>query len=115
MLDAATGPVIIDWEDACLSHPFFGFWYLLASADGVDDPAQARDRIREAYLEPWTRYASTERLREVFGLAQRLAPLGFAITFRLEVLPALDASWELREFVPYFLRRLLTAWEGRAR
>lgn len=113
VIDAADGPVIIDWEDACLSHPFFGLWYLLVSAeDRVDDPARAQSRIRDAYLEPWTRYESPERLRATFDLAQRLAPLCFAITFRLEVLPELDASWELREFVPFFLRRLLGAWAG---
>jgi hypothetical protein len=111
VIDTASGPVIIDWEDACLSHPFFGLWYLLMSAeDRVDDPARARSRIRDAYLEPWTRYASSEQLRAAFDLAQRLAPLCFAITFRLDVLPLLDASWELREFVPFFLRRLITAW-----
>ena len=57
------------------------------------------DRIRDAYLEPWERYASPVRLRETFDLAQRVAPLTYAITFREEVLPALDPSWELREFV----------------
>jgi hypothetical protein len=111
VIDAAAGPVIIDWEDACLSHPFFGLWYLLASAeDRVDEGATAASRIRDAYLEPWTRYAPAGQLRAVFDQAQRLAPLCFAITFRLEVLPALEASWELREFVPFFLRRLLGAW-----
>ena len=111
VIDTATGPVIIDWEDACLSHPFFSLWYLLMSAeDRVDDPARAQSRIRDAYLEPWTRYASSEQLRAAFDLAQRLAPLCYAITFRLDVLPLLDASWELREFVPFFLRRLITAW-----
>jgi hypothetical protein len=111
IIDTASGPVIIDWEDACLSHPFFGRWNLLMSAeDRVDDPARAQNRIRDAYLEPWTRYASSEQLRAAFDLAQRLAPLCFAITFRLDVLPLLDASWELREFVPFFLRHLITAW-----
>ena len=111
IIDTANGPVIIDWEDACLSHPFFGLWFLLMSAeDRVDDPARAQSRIRDAYLEPWTRYASPAQLRAAFDLAQRLAPLCFAITFRLDVLPLLDASWELREFVPFFLRRLITAW-----
>jgi hypothetical protein len=113
VIDTADGPVIIDWEDACFSHPFFGLWYLLMSAeDRVDDLARAQSRIRDAYLEPWTRYASPERLRGTFDLAQRLAPLCFAITFRLDVLPMLHASWELREFVPFFLRRLITAWAG---
>ena len=111
VIDAPHGPAVIDWEDACLSHPFFGLWHLIVSAeDRVDDPVGAASRIRDAYLEAWTPYGSAEQLREAFGLAQRLAPLCYAIVFRLEVLPVLDASWELREFVPFFLRRLLAAW-----
>ena len=35
VLDAATGPVIIDWEDACLSHPFFGLWFLTPLIPGL--------------------------------------------------------------------------------
>jgi hypothetical protein len=111
VIDGPHGPVIIDWEDAGLSHPFFALWHLILSAeDRVDDTVNAPARIRDAYLEPWTRYESPKRLREAFDLAQRLAPLCYAITFRLDVLPVLDASWELREFVPFFLRRLLGAW-----
>lgn len=111
VIDAPGGPVILDWEDACFGHPFFALWHLIVSAeDRVDDESSAADRIRDAYLEPWTRYASPARLRDAFDLAQRLAPLCYAITFRMEVLPVLDASWELREFVPFFLRRLLSAW-----
>jgi hypothetical protein len=111
IIDSPAGPVIIDWEDACLSHPFFAHWQMFLSMEGcVDDEAGAQRRIRDAYLEPWTRYDSPKRLREAFDLAQRLAPLTFAIMSRLETLPILDASWELREFAPFYLRRLIGGW-----
>ena len=110
IIDTDSGPVIIDWEDACLSHPFFSLWYLLQSSDWLDPRPTTRGRIRDAYLEPWARYGSPGELRATFDLAQRLAPLSAAITFRLDVVPLLDASWELREFVPFFLRHLLAAW-----
>ncbi len=110
IIDTDSGPVIIDWEDACLSHPFFSLWYLLQSSDWLDPRPTTRGRIRDAYLEPWARYGSPGELRATFDLAQRLAPLSAAVTFRLDVVPLLDASWELREFVPFFLRHLLAAW-----
>ena len=63
------GPVLIDWEDATLSHPFLGAYLLVASldyADAIGDKAAARDRIRRAYLGPW-REACPDR----FGPAVR--------------------------------------------
>jgi hypothetical protein len=96
-----------------LAHPTDRAVLLLEESAGWALPVLEMNAAhRDAYLEPWTRYASPERLRGTFDLAQRLAPLCFAITFRLDVLPMLHASWELREFVPFFLRRLITAWAG---
>ena len=108
------GCVLIDWEDATLSHPFLSAYLLLTSldyADAIGDKAAARDRIRRAYLGPW-REACPDRpgpaggLDRAFDLAQVLAPLHHAVQFRLG-LWRIETSWEVRAFLPYFLRRLL--------
>jgi phosphotransferase family enzyme len=110
------GCVLIDWEDATLSHPFLSAYLLLTSldyADAIKDKPAARDRIRRAYLGPW-REASPDRappaggLERAFELAMRLAPLHHAVQFRLGVW-RIETSWEVRAFLPFFLRRLLDA------
>lgn len=107
--------VLIDWEDAALAHPFWSPALLLLSLDHTEalaDVPDARARIREAYLAPWraagpTRAWPAGRLDAAFDLAQRLAMLYYAVQFRRFALPRIETSWEVREFAPFFLRRLL--------
>jgi len=107
------GSVLIDWEDATLSHPFLSAYLLLTSleyADAIGDKVLARDHIRRAYLGPW-REACPDRpgpagLERAFDLALLLAPLHHAVQFRLGFW-RIETSWEVRAYLPYFLRRLL--------
>lgn len=114
MIATERGPVLIDWEDATLSHPFLSAYLLLTSldyADVIGDKAAARDRIRRAYLGPWRevwpdRPGSVGGVDRAFDLALLLAPLHHAVQFRLG-LWRIETSWEVRSYLPYFLRRLL--------
>jgi hypothetical protein len=109
-----SGSVLIDWEDATLSQPFLSAYLLLTSldyADVIGDKAAARDRIRRAYLGQWReawpdRPGSAGGLERAFDLALLLAPLHHAVQFRLG-LWRIETSWEVRAFLPDFLRRLL--------
>jgi hypothetical protein len=114
VIATARGPVLIDWEDATLSHPFLSAYLLLTSldyADAIADKAAARDRIRRAYLGPWRevwpdRPGPAGGLEQAFDLALLLAPLHHAVQFRVG-LWRIESSWEVRAFLPDFLRRLL--------
>lgn len=115
VLAAPDGPVIIDWEDAALAHPFFSPSLLLLSLDHTDALAavpDARERIREAYLAPWrtegpARSWPAGRLEAAFALAQRLAMLFYAVQFRRFALPRIETSWEVRTYPAFFLRHVL--------
>ncbi len=109
--------VLIDWEDACWSHPFFSVFLLLASlrhTDALAEVPDARARIQTAYLEPWGEWARaggqpTDLIERAFSLARRLAPVHYAVHFRRFALPLIETSWEVRAFAPLFLRALLRA------
>jgi hypothetical protein len=110
-------PVFIDWEDASVAHPFLSAFLLLASPEHTEalrNASDARARIRRAYLAPWRQWAAARgwaagRLDRAFDLAQRLACVHHAVQFRLFALPLIETSWEVRAFVPLFLRALLRA------
>ena len=78
---------ILDWGDACVSHPFLTLFVPLLHLEEMegltrDDPWFPR--LRDAYLERWGRPAD---LREAFELANRIGP--FANLFKeLRVLDA---------------------------
>jgi hypothetical protein len=105
--------VFIDWEDAAIAHPFFTPALLLLSLDYTEALARvpdARRRVREAYLSPWRERGPLarwplQRLERVFDLAQEVALVHYAAQFR-RALPLIETSWEVRAFLPLFLRRL---------
>jgi hypothetical protein len=100
---------IIDWTDACVSHPFFSLCPLFASYEleqRLAHVADARERIRDAYLDPWRRYESPERLRRAFDLSQTLAAVHYAVSY-WRLLPMIGTQWWLPRMVPFFLKQLL--------
>src|SRR5262245_16498895 len=114
---APGGPVLIDWEDAAVAHPFFSPALLRLSLHYTEALAavpDARARIRDAYLRPWAERGPlaswpAERLGRTFELAQRVALLHYAAMFRRGMW-RVETSWEVRAFPPLFLRHLLAVW-----
>lgn len=70
--------VVLDWGDACVSHPFFSMAVTLEGviAWGVDDVQGSVDAgpFRDAYLEPFARQGAgtLEELADACGTAMRL-------------------------------------------
>ena len=106
--------VLIDWEDVAVAHPFFTPALLLLSlryTDALSHVPDARRRLRDAYLYPWTErgplvHWAPRRLAQVFDLAERVAMLHYAEQFRRSAV-LIETSWEVRAFAPLFLRRFL--------
>jgi Phosphotransferase enzyme family len=101
---------VLDWGDACVSHPFLTAYVTFAHLDNVVIASandRAFQRLRDAYLEPW---GNQTVLREAFALAYRLGP--FAHVFKeLHVLDAIPEDLRQR-FAPdmaALLRRCLSA------
>ncbi len=97
---AGDGHRFFDWGDASLSHPFLGLLVPLrvaAAALGLPPGSPALLRLREAYLGPWRAFAEAPVLRELTGLALRIAPLERALTWHRilrGVLPEERAEWQ---------------------
>lgn len=77
-------PLVFDWTDACLAHPFFDLMTLLHQ----DEDAAAT--LRDAYLAEWSDFAPPARLREAWALARPLCALHQAVSYRA-IMATLDA------------------------
>jgi len=67
-----------DWGDCSISHPFFSLRTTFVSLEntfGLVEGSADFDRLRDVYLERWTKYASRAELLGIFDLSRRLAPL----------------------------------------
>ncbi len=62
-------PVVIDWAEAVIEHPFCGLvntFRSLVDRWGFEAGAPDLLALRDAYLEPWTTFAPLSRLTELF-------------------------------------------------
>ena len=105
------GPRFFDWGDGTVSHPFYSLRTTFVSVEislDLEEGAGELPQLRDAYLEPWTRFHSREHLVAVFGLARRLAPLHGALGWYGDVVH-MDATWRERYAapVPLLLQELL--------
>ena len=101
--------IFFDWAECSLTHPFCSMVIVERYAKYVleyDD--EKLDRLREAFLVPWTRFEPIERLREAYVLAQQLGKLCRALTWRRlvsDIEPG--ARWEYEGAFPHWLRLFL--------
>jgi Phosphotransferase enzyme family len=77
-------PLIFDWGDACVGHPFLSMSVALEGqiAWGVDDVEGSEDvtPYRDAYLAPFERYAPRPRLEDALAIALRLGWVSRVLT-----------------------------------
>ena len=105
------GYTFFDWTDACVSHPFFEMATISGAyfdESALKDNPDADDRLRNAYLEPWTKYEPMERLIEEFDAARPLGALHQAMTYMwilTNISP--DARPELEGGLLHWVRYLL--------
>jgi Phosphotransferase enzyme family len=104
------GPVFFDWTDGCVSVPFFSFVPLFVE----EEPSDAAQLIRDAYLEPWFGEVPSDALLQAFELSQELGALHQAVSYR-RIIDATEPSqhWQFAPALPYFVRRLLDTGEPR--
>lgn len=106
--DGPTGYRYFDWTDACISHPFVD---LLAFFHEDEDEVQGdpRTRLRHACLAEWTSFEPAERLLRAWRLAEPIAALHYAISYRpiaAAIEPPLDRH--MAASTAYWLRKVLT-------
>ncbi len=107
------GPVFIDWGDACVSHPFYSLRTVLVSAEislDLEENSPKLHPLRDAYLEPWTRYEPRADLLEALDLASKLASINGALTWH-RLVSRLEGARreEYAEPVPALLEEFLDA------
>nr|WP_242623918.1 phosphotransferase [Micromonospora kangleipakensis] len=106
---ADDGYRFFDWGDASVAHPFGTLLVTLRSVAYAGelkpgDPALAR--LRDAYLEAWTDRHDRATLREVAGLAMRVATVSRSLSWRRALRSTDPARAEYASAVPGWLEEL---------
>lgn len=103
--------VFFDWGDCCVSHPFHTLVVTLRSIAfrrEVEPGGPELGRLRDAYLEPFARYAGPAELSAAFDLAYRVGTVARALAW-YRFVTAGDSQFrgEDADAVPYGLRLFL--------
>lgn len=100
--------IYLDWAEATVTHPFFCIALFLEYARALLPGARGTyARLRRAYLLPWRNHASEEDLISAFRLAWKVGPLYRALVYHQVILPHVEAKWEVRPLLTFFLKELL--------
>ena len=106
------GPVILDWSDASITHPFLAVAAFHGAPDrGVRDGRAGAAAIEEAYLAAWRATVDPATARDLLEAARLVAPLHLARLYRDRILPGLEQPWEMDRVVPGLLADLLSRVE----
>jgi hypothetical protein len=102
---------ILDWGDACISHPFASLLVPLRSLvyrEVVAEDAAELERLRDAYLEPWTGVAPRDDLLRAVDLARLVGRATRLLSWQ-RIVPHFDppAQEEYGESVPRWFRAIL--------
>jgi hypothetical protein len=100
-------PVVIDWSDSSISHPFFSLGFLIEPECPRPESDDPNILLRQAYLAPWEAFAPHDELERLLDAALLLAPLHHALIYHRTILPAMENGWEMERMLPYYLRLLL--------
>ena len=97
--------VFFDWTDASVGHPFFDLIDVFREEDEA-----VRDALRDVYLSAWVGVASPDRLLAAWNLAQPLAFLHHAVSYRhIAANVERGSDQELAWALPSFLRKAIAA------
>jgi len=77
-----------DWSDSSVAHPFFTMLVMIRAAAhwlGLAEFGPEMTRLRDVYLEPWTRFATRRELLAAFDLAYRLGMANRALSWHYDM------------------------------
>lgn len=105
------GYTYIDWSDCSVAHPFFTMIVTLRSTAywlKLDKDGSEVQRLRDAYLEPWTTFAPRAQLNEALDLALRLGSLNRALSWQNTIKTLIaEQKQDYLDYVPDWLKDFL--------
>ncbi|MGD6903308.1 aminoglycoside phosphotransferase family protein [Bacillus infantis] len=101
-------PIIYDWSDSSLSHPFLSVTVFLNEAAGIFSEEFA-DELLEAYLSCWAEWGSEEDLRKEYLNVQRIAPLFGLAVYQNEIFPFFQKNWDKSRIIQEYIQSWLDA------
>lgn len=107
VVERAGGFTLLDWSDACVTHPFFDANAAYLAPHGTPASPEEITAAHEAYLSEWTDLAPLDDLRALHADARRVGELFRALGYVDNIQPHVEDPQEWRGVHLEHLRKLL--------
>jgi aminoglycoside phosphotransferase (APT) family kinase protein len=102
------GPLIFDWTDASIGHPFFDIYMSTTS----EKNEARRTAQRQAHIDVWSEVVPRDKVIKALEMSEYVAPYYYVHSFRkVELNAPAESRWELIYLLQRFARFVLTAKE----
>ncbi|GEL78020.1 aminoglycoside phosphotransferase family protein [Tenuibacillus multivorans] len=98
------GPVIYDWSDSTLSHPFLSVMVLLEEVEHLFSKEAAK-RLLDEYLEYWCEFDSKDRLYDEYKLLKTISPAYYLTVYQTYIFTTFKDNWDKQQIVDEYVRQ----------
>jgi len=108
MRDTFSGksPMIFDWTDAAITHPFFDI-YIVTTSEKNDS---RRHDQEQAHIDVWSDIVPNKKVVQALELSKQVAPYYYLLAYRhVELNAPPQSRWELLFLLTRFVRYVLDA------
>jgi aminoglycoside phosphotransferase (APT) family kinase protein len=104
-------PIIYDWSDCTLSHPFLSATVYLEEVEELFSYEFA-ESLLDDYVSEWTTFDSKDRLHEEYRLLQLIAPIFYLSVYQSFIFPAFKDNWDKRSIIEYYIEKWISTFES---
>lgn len=100
-------PVIYDWSDCTLSHPFLSIMVILKEVEQLFSVEVAQSLLND-YLEKWSCFDSKSHLIEEYNWMKAIAPVYYLTIYQTFIFPAFKDNWDKQQVIEGYIMEWLT-------
>jgi hypothetical protein len=100
-------PIIYDWSDCTLSHPFLSTIVFLEEVEQLFSDEIAKSLLY-GYLGEWSSYDPNDRLHEEYRLLKSIAPVYYLTIYQTFIFPTFDDNWDKQQILDHYIKKWLT-------
>jgi aminoglycoside phosphotransferase (APT) family kinase protein len=104
-------PIIYDWSDCTLSHPFLSAIVLLEEVEQLFSEKVAKSLL-DLYLCEWSELDSKDSLYEEYKLLEEISPIYYLTVYQTFIFPSFNDNWDKQQIIEQYIKKWSTVLQG---
>lgn len=100
-------PIIYDWSDVTLSHPFLSATVFLEEVEQFFSSDSAQLLLKE-YLSEWNEFEPIDRLMKEYDRIKWIAPIFHLTIYVTYIFPTFKDNWDKKQIIDGYIDKWVT-------